>query len=65
MMLKTEVPYASVIEQASVRRGPLPAYAPKSPAAQIYASLWQEIDARLESAYGRGQPPAGSSDDDA
>lgn len=58
MMLKSEVPYASVIEQASVRRGPLPAYAPKSAAAQIYAALWQEIDARLEAAYGRGEPPA-------
>jgi cellulose biosynthesis protein BcsQ len=52
-MLRTEVPYLSAIEQGSVRRAPLPAYAGKSAAAQAYAQLWQETDARLSEAYGR------------
>lgn len=42
-MLATEVPYWSEIERLSVRRAPLPASAPSSPAALIYARLWAEI----------------------
>jgi chromosome partitioning protein len=45
MMLATEVPYWSEIERMSVRRAPLPAFAPKSAAAQVYAALWAEIAA--------------------
>ena len=45
--LTTEVPYWSDIERMSVRRAPLPAFAPKSPAARVYGDLWSEIDARL------------------
>jgi chromosome partitioning protein len=44
-MLATEVPYWSEIERMSVRRAPLPATAPSSPAALIYARLWAEIRA--------------------
>jgi chromosome partitioning protein len=44
-MLATEVPYWSEIERMSVRRAPLPATAPSSPAALIYARLWAEIHA--------------------
>ncbi len=47
-LLATEIPYWSDIERMSLRRGPLPAYAPASAAARIYAALWQEIDARIE-----------------
>lgn len=46
-MLDTEVPYLSDIERLSVRRAPLPAYAPKNPASSIYQALWDEVDARL------------------
>ena len=46
-VLATEVPYWSEIERMSLRRAPLPAYAPRSAAAQIYAALWREIAARL------------------
>jgi chromosome partitioning protein len=46
-VLLTEVPYRSEIEGMSVRRAPLPACAPKSEAARIYAALWSEIRARL------------------
>jgi len=47
-LLTTEVPYASPIERMTLRRAPLPAYAPKSPEGQIYAALWREIEARME-----------------
>jgi cellulose biosynthesis protein BcsQ len=50
MMLRTEIPYLSDIERVSVRRAPLPAYAPQNPGSLAYASLWQEIDSRLDSA---------------
>jgi len=46
-MLATEIPYWSDIERMTVRRAPLPAFAPASPAARLYASLWQEIAVRI------------------
>jgi len=46
-MLATEVPYMSDIERMSVRRAPIPAFAPRSAAAQIYAALWAEAAARM------------------
>ena len=46
-MLETEVPYWSEIERMSLRRAPLPAYAPRSAGSQIYRALWLEISARL------------------
>jgi cellulose biosynthesis protein BcsQ len=49
-ILSTEVPYWSEIERMSLRRAPLPAYAPHSAAGQVYAALWNEIDARLDRA---------------
>ena len=42
-LLETEVPYWSEIERMSVRRAPVPASAPSSAAALIYARLWAEI----------------------
>jgi cellulose biosynthesis protein BcsQ len=42
-ILSTEVPYWSEIERMSVRRAPLPACAPRSDAALVYAALWGEI----------------------
>ena len=46
-LLATEVPYWSEIERMSVRRAPIPAYAPKSAAGQIYSALWTEIEMRI------------------
>lgn len=46
-MLETEVPYLSDIERVSLRRAPLPAYAPRNVGSQVYRSLWAEIDTRL------------------
>lgn len=45
--LATEIPYWSEIERMSVRRAPLPAYAPRSAAAQLYAQLLAEMLARM------------------
>jgi chromosome partitioning protein len=47
VILSTEVPYWSEIERMTVRRAPLPAFAPSSPASQVYVALWHEIVARL------------------
>jgi len=47
-ILTTEVPYSSEIERMSLRRAPLPAYAPGSTAGQIYAALWREIQVRMK-----------------
>jgi chromosome partitioning protein len=49
-LLATEVPYRSEIERMTERRAPLPAFAPRSPAAQVYAALWAEVDDRLQRA---------------
>jgi chromosome partitioning protein len=46
-LLATEVPYWSDIERMTLRRAPLPSYAPHSPAGEIYADLWSEIETRL------------------
>jgi chromosome partitioning protein len=43
MMLTTEVPYSSEIERMTLRRAPIPAFAPRSAAAQIYCALWAEL----------------------
>ena len=56
-LLATEVPYWSEIERMSLRRAPLPAYAPRSAAAQIYSALWREIEARM----GQGASTAATS----
>jgi cellulose biosynthesis protein BcsQ len=48
-ILQTEVPYASDFERMAARRAPIESYAPASAAAQIYRSLWREIDERLTS----------------
>jgi cellulose biosynthesis protein BcsQ len=46
-LLGTEIPYWSEIERMSLRRAPLPAYAPLSDAGQRYAALWVEIGSRI------------------
>jgi cellulose biosynthesis protein BcsQ len=43
-ILATEVPDWSEIERMTVRRAPLPAIAPNSPAAGVYAALWREVE---------------------
>ncbi len=56
-MLKTEIPYWSDIERMSSRRGPLPAYAPRSESAGAYRTLWEEMDVKLkQAAFTRAVP---------
>jgi len=43
MMLATEVPYSSEIERMTLRRAPIPAFAPGCAAAQVYSALWAEL----------------------
>ena len=52
-LLRTVIPYASDVEYMSVRRAPLPSYAPRNPASLAYARLWSEVHALLE---GRPRP---------
>jgi cellulose biosynthesis protein BcsQ len=53
-MLATEIPYWSDIERMTVRRAPLPAFAPSSPATHLYEQLWQEIAGRIRPTPSRG-----------
>jgi chromosome partitioning protein len=53
-LLTTEIPYSSEIERLTLRRQPLPAYAPRSAGAEAFGSLWGEVDARLQSRFDRG-----------
>jgi cellulose biosynthesis protein BcsQ len=46
-ILGSEIKYASEIERMTLRRAPLPAYAPKSAEGQAYSALWDEIVARI------------------
>jgi cellulose biosynthesis protein BcsQ len=47
-MLATEVPYRSEIERMTLRREPLPAYAPLSEAGRTFSALWSEIATRMQ-----------------
>ncbi|MBS0611736.1 MAG: ParA family protein [Proteobacteria bacterium] len=47
-----EVPYSSDIERMSARRAAVAAYAPSSPAGQVYTALWREIEERLRASTG-------------
>ena len=55
-MLATEVPYWSEIERMTLRRAPIPAFAPASASAAIYRSLWTEVAGRMEDLPTAGDP---------
>lgn len=46
-LLAAEVPYSSEIERMSLRRAPIPAFAPRCAAAQVYSALWAEVTRAL------------------
>lgn len=46
-ILETEIPYWSEIERMTLRRAPLPSFAPGSPAAMVYDALWRETAGHL------------------
>jgi cellulose biosynthesis protein BcsQ len=43
------IPMASIVEAMTVQRRPIGAFAPRSPATQAFAFLWQAIERRLAS----------------
>ncbi|HEY3952318.1 MAG TPA: ParA family protein [Streptosporangiaceae bacterium] len=51
------IPAMTLVEQMAVRRAPVPAFAPRSAAAQHYRELWSEL--RTQSGLGPGQPGLG------
>ncbi len=46
-ILHSSIPYLSQIEQMGIYRQPVPAFAPRSKAAQCYQALWMEIREKL------------------
>ncbi len=42
-VLRSYIPYASVVEQMGSRRAPVLAFAPASPAGRAYRQLWEEL----------------------
>jgi cellulose biosynthesis protein BcsQ len=47
-LLRTSIPYLSIIELMGVRRAPVGAFAPKSSAAEIFGDLWAEVVLRAQ-----------------
>jgi chromosome partitioning protein len=47
VFLSAQIPYASVVEQMSVRRLPLAVFAARDSAAAAFAEIWAEIQTRL------------------
>jgi chromosome partitioning protein len=55
VFLNGQVPYASVVEQMTVRRQPLATFAPRDPATSAFAWIWAELQTRIQQ---RGEPAA-------
>jgi len=47
IFLEGEVPYASVVEEMTVRRLPLPAFAPRDPATRAFGDIWSQLQTLL------------------
>jgi cellulose biosynthesis protein BcsQ len=47
-LLRTSIPYLSIIEYMGVKRAPVGAFAPKSTAADIFSNLWTEVVLRAQ-----------------
>jgi hypothetical protein len=63
VFLSGQIPYASVVEQMTVRRMPLPAFAPRDAATIAFAGIWSELQQRLQRREQEGEekeaaPPA-------
>ncbi|HEX3693006.1 MAG TPA: ParA family protein [Solirubrobacteraceae bacterium] len=48
VFLNGQVPYASVVEQMTVRRAPLPVFAARDAATSAFAEIWAELQTRLQ-----------------
>ena len=58
VFMNTEIPYASVVEQMTVRRMPLGAFAPRDPATSSFALLWAELQTRVLQQRREERPPS-------
>jgi len=57
--LETQIPCASVVEQMTVRRLPLPEFAGRDPASAAFAALWSELCTLLEQRHRPGADARG------
>lgn len=57
LFLREQIPYASSVEQVSVRRAPVAIYDASDPAAKSFAALWREIGAHLTEMAQTGVAP--------
>jgi len=48
LFIKTEIPYASDIEQMGIHRAPLPSYTANSRSAQAYSAMWDEVSTAIK-----------------
>ena len=46
-ILKTSIPYSSIVEKMGIYREPVVKYRPSSPASLAYIELWNEIENRI------------------
>lgn len=60
LFLREQIPYASSVEQVSVRRAPVAIYDASDPAAKAFAGLWREVGAHLERLEQTGAAPMAS-----
>jgi cellulose biosynthesis protein BcsQ len=57
IFLEGEVPYASVVEQMTVRRLPLPAFVPRDPATRAFEEIWSELQPLLQKGRAKSRSP--------
>jgi len=60
LFLREQIPYASSVEQMSVRRAPVPIYDASDPAAKAFANLWREVSEHLAQLAQTGVAPMAS-----
>jgi chromosome partitioning protein len=52
IFMAAQIPYASIVEQMTVRRMPLAMFAAREPATEAFGKVWAELDARLQADAG-------------
>jgi cellulose biosynthesis protein BcsQ len=57
LFLREQIPYASSVEQMSIRRAPVAIYDASDPAAKAFAGLWREVDAHIAELARTGVAP--------
>jgi cellulose biosynthesis protein BcsQ len=60
LFLRSQIPYASSVEQMGVRRAPVAIYDARDPAARSFEALWREVDAHLARLAQSGVAPMAS-----